>query len=89
MSRDIRTRASIARAIRGTRWEVERFERLRTKVALILHDTVNEVSIAYALPVGRPWAELLKTIRVDTRKSHDETLRDLSTQTELLSQPQE
>jgi len=85
----LETSASIKRAIRGTRWELERFERMRTKVALVLHDPVNDVSVAYALPNGRPWAELLKTIRADTRKPHEEVERDLAAQTDALAAQQE
>lgn len=69
-------RASIARAIRGTRWLVERFERLKTKTVVVLHDEQNGYSIAYSLARGGSWSDFLKTIRAEARRGHEQVLAD-------------
>lgn len=78
-------RGAIVRAIRGTRWIVERFERLRTKTVVIIHDERNGYSIAFTLQHGGNFGTFLKEIRREARKSHERVLCDEEAQARLLS----
>jgi hypothetical protein len=78
-------RATIGRALRGTRWIVERFERLRTKTVVIIHDEGNDYSIALTLQAGGNFGAFLKEIRRTARQSHEQVLCAEQEQTRRLS----
>lgn len=78
-------RAAIVRAIRGTRWIVERFERLRTKTVVAIHDEANGYSMAFTLQHGGNFGAFLKEIRREAKKSHEQVLCDEQEQARLLS----
>jgi hypothetical protein len=78
-------RAAIVRALRGTRWIVDRFERMRTKVAVRIHDERNGYYMAFAMPIGGNFGVLLKEIRKAARQSHEQVLCAEQEQTRRLS----